>query len=458
KWRNDWGPDTNQLNQVAAKLDELEHRAHQVVEDIFKADGDALPQSHGEVLTTPPANGTPSQNAAWWNSLSPVRQQILLHDHPDWLGNMDGLPAATRSAANMARLPGERAQLQRQLDDLTKHLDDPVIGEYDVLVHSDEIKAVEAKLHSLDAIQATMAQGDRQLLFLDTSKRRVEAAVAVGNVDTAQNVAVFTPGLTTTVDGSLVGYDRALYDLKRESDRLDKLYGGGSTATVTWIGYQAPQWDLGIVDPSQSVAFPEAAEVGGENLAKFYNGIGASHAWSNSPLHLTALGHSYGSTTTGFALGHDTPVNDAILFGSPGQGAQHLNVPTDHLYDELDEGDDLVPGLYGTLGPSPYYSSDAIPNYHLLSTDASTTTLGQLNATHGHSGYLHDQSTSLYNMAAITTGHPDLVMNYQPPPSSKSPDVHTTPAGVPPSRPMPPPPIMASSPGQDPTPPPAPPR
>jgi RHS repeat-associated protein len=43
KWRNDWGPDTNQLNQAAAKLDELEHRAHQVVEDIFKADsgGDA---------------------------------------------------------------------------------------------------------------------------------------------------------------------------------------------------------------------------------------------------------------------------------------------------------------------------------------------------------------------------------------------------------------------------------
>jgi hypothetical protein len=44
KWRNDWGPDTNQLNQVAAKLDELEHRAHQVVEDIFKAD-DAPPSA-----------------------------------------------------------------------------------------------------------------------------------------------------------------------------------------------------------------------------------------------------------------------------------------------------------------------------------------------------------------------------------------------------------------------------
>ncbi|HZD16293.1 MAG TPA: hypothetical protein VE196_14460 [Pseudonocardiaceae bacterium] len=42
KWRNDWSQDASQLNQTAAKLEELEHRAHQVVEDIFKADNGAL--------------------------------------------------------------------------------------------------------------------------------------------------------------------------------------------------------------------------------------------------------------------------------------------------------------------------------------------------------------------------------------------------------------------------------
>jgi RHS repeat-associated protein len=41
KWRNDWGSDANQLNQTAAKLEELEHRAQQVVEDIFTADSGA---------------------------------------------------------------------------------------------------------------------------------------------------------------------------------------------------------------------------------------------------------------------------------------------------------------------------------------------------------------------------------------------------------------------------------
>jgi hypothetical protein len=38
KLRNDWDQDANHLRQAAAKLDELEHRAQQVIENIFKAD------------------------------------------------------------------------------------------------------------------------------------------------------------------------------------------------------------------------------------------------------------------------------------------------------------------------------------------------------------------------------------------------------------------------------------
>jgi hypothetical protein len=198
-------------------------------------------------------------------------------------------------------------------------------------------------------------------------------------------------------------------DLRVTANDISDRHGGGSTATVTWIGYQAPQADASIVDPTQSVASPLAAKAGGDNLARFYNGLGASHeSASGPPLHLTALGHSYGSVTTGFALGHDTPVNDAVLFGSPGQGADQLNVPAGHLYAEHNAGDDLVPSLHGTLGPSPYDSPDASANYHQLSTDASTTELGSLSSAQGHSGYLDTKSTSLYNMAAITTGHPDL--------------------------------------------------
>lgn len=410
----------------------------------------------GGSRSTPPAR-TPTQNAKWWSSLSPTAQQALLRDHPEWIGNMDGIPAATRSAANMARIPVERARLQRQLEELNTQSDGPMAGDEDMQVTVDQMRNIQRKLRSLDTIQTTMAQGDRQLLFLDTTKPRVEAAVAVGNVDTAHNVAVFTPGFTTTVDGALPSYDSNMHDLKTESDRLAKVHGGGSTATVTWIGYQAPQVDGGLADPSHSVASPTAAKTGGAHLAQFYNGIGASHEESNTPLHLTALGHSYGSTTTGFALGHNTPVNDAILFGSPGQGVQHLHVPAGDLYDEHNAGDNLVPDLHQTLGPSPYYSSEAIPEYHQLSTGPSASEFGHLNATQGHSGYLDHKSTSLYNMAAITSGHPDLAMDFHPPSNSNPPGVHAVPVDAPPAPPgAPPPPTTASPPGQDPSPPPEP--
>jgi Alpha/beta hydrolase len=363
----------------------------------------------GLTLLEPPKDGTPSQNAGWWNSLSPAGQAILLHDHPDWLGNLDGLPASVRSQANIERLPQMKADLQHQLDEANKQAEGPAIGEYDLQLGVDKINAIQAKLDSINSIQTTLAQGDRQLLFLDNSQPRLEAAVAVGNVDTAQNVAVFTSGLTSTVNGDLKTYDGDMNNMKLVSQRLDLKYGGGPTAAVTWIGYQAPQLDGGLADPAQSVASPDAAKTGGESLAKFYNGIGASHALSDAPLHLTALGHSYGSVTTGFALGHDTPVNDAVLFGSPGQGAQHLSVPAGHLFSEKSSAD-VVPYINGTLGPSPYFAANPSPVYQPLSTSASTTGLGQFNANYGHTTYLDNNSTSLYNMAAVTSGHSDLAV------------------------------------------------
>ncbi|WP_406638762.1 alpha/beta hydrolase [Amycolatopsis sp. WGS_07] len=366
----------------------------------------------GLTLPEPPAGATPAQNAAWWATLSPAGRDILLRDRPGAIGAMDGLPGSVRDTANRAVLHQQRADLQREREDLRHRLDgvkrsDPAQQrEYHEL--SNQLETLGTKIASLDSVQATMDKGGRQLLYLDASKPRVEAAIAVGNIDTARNVAVFTPGFTTSVNGDLGNYDRNMDDLKKEAGRMDDRYGGGPTATVTWIGYQAPQWD-GIADPSQSVLTPDAARAGGESLAKFYNGIGAGHEASNTPLHLTALGHSYGSTTTGYALGHDTPVQDAMLFGSPGQGTDHLKVPEGHLFAEQDSGDTLVPnyGNTGALGPSPYFSPDA-SSYHQMSTDASITEAGPRNAAEGHSGYLDAQSTSMYNMAAITTGHADL--------------------------------------------------
>ncbi|WP_409184910.1 DUF6308 family protein [Amycolatopsis sp. VS8301801F10] len=259
---------------------------------------------------------------------------------------MHEAPGSVRSQANIARMPAERASLQRQLDEAKSFVDQvkgmawPPPGMLsDALTKEDVIKA---KLKSLDAIDATIAKGERQLLTLDTSGERVKAAVAVGNVDTAEHVAVFTPGFTSTVDGSLKGYDNDMQNLLTQSQGISNVYGNhGGVAAVTWIGYEAPQ-TADVLNPDESVGSDNLAKIGAHKLDGFLNGLGASHDIHNQPLHLTALGHSYGSLTTGIALQQPTPVHDAVVFGSPGldmQTPNDLKVPQGHLFSEWSDQD-----------------------------------------------------------------------------------------------------------------------
>ncbi|WP_409462444.1 alpha/beta hydrolase [Amycolatopsis sp. GA6-003] len=406
----------------------------------------------GLTLLEPPKDGSPSQNAGWWNSLSPAGQAILLRDHPDWLGNLDGLPSSVRSQANIARMPAERASLQRQLDEAKSFVDQvkgmawPPPGMLsDALAKEDVIKA---KLKSLDAIDATIAKGERQLLTLDTSGERVKAAVAVGNVDTAEHVAVFTSGFTSTVDGSLKGYDNDMQNLLTQSQGISNVYGNhGGVAAVTWIGYEALQ-TADVLNPDESVGSDNLAKIGAHKLDGFLNGLGASHDIHNQPLHLTALGHSYGSLTTGIALQQPTPVHDAVVFGSPGldmQTPNDLKVPQGHLFSEWSD-QDPVPRLdiAHNFGTSPYQaiSGGSVAGIEQLSTGDATGASGQsLHATHEHGQYLDNNSTSQYNMASVVAGRPDLTVHY------------TQPWDVPAAPPAPGEPVPAP-PGTDPTPPP----
>lgn len=376
----------------------------------------------GLTLLEPPQNGTASQNAAWWASLSPAGQAILLRDHPYMLGNMDGLPGAARTAANAARIPGERTALKRQLDRAREHTENvkdmvwpPPNALGDALARE---RALKAKLNSLDSIESTMAQGDRQLLTLDTSGERVKAAVAVGNVDTAKHVSVFVPGFNSTVDGSLDGYDRDMDNLRGRTQAIADMHGdGGETANVTWIGYETPQ-NEDILHPSESVGSDDLAQQGAPKLNGFVNGLNASHEVSGQPLHLTALGHSYGSLTTGIALQESTPVDDAVVFGSPGMNIDNvhdLNVPEGHTYS-LRADQDPVPDLNigEHFGKSPY----DLPGIDRMATGEAVAADGTpLHATHKHSEYLDDQSSSQYNMAAVAAGRPDMGVDYGQPPS-----------------------------------------
>jgi hypothetical protein len=135
-------------------------------------------------------------------------------------------------------------------------------------------------------------------------------AMAVGDLDTAANVATITPGLTSDA-GSAPGLADDALHVQQAASFESK--GGSSNATMFWIGYDAP--DDG---DSPGVVSEGMAKAGGERLADTLDGL---NAMRSDDFHLTAIGHSYGSTTVGHAMtDHHPDVDDVVLLGSPGAG------------------------------------------------------------------------------------------------------------------------------------------
>jgi hypothetical protein len=353
-------------------------------------------------------------NAAWWAALSDKQRQRLIAEHPDWVGNRDGVKAADRSKANLNLLDQEKRGSTAELDRLRREDGD-----------SDEIARLEERLKALDSITGMMHNPDgtvnpnRQLMSLDMTGDHPKAAIANGDVDSAQHVAVFTPGMNSTVDGNMNGYVNDMQGVRHSAeDMLRRTDDMSNVATVTWIGYEPSSFD----DTSSlfGLATGENADIGGDKLAKFDQGINASRP---TDPHFTALGHSQGSIVTGVSLTHGgTGVDDAVVFGSPGVAdhfgidntAHDLKVPDGHAYNIKAEGDPVAQWVPETwrYGRAPY----AMDGMTQLSADAAVGPDGTpLAGSQGHSQYTMTtpegvDSTSKHNIAAIVAGKPQLTV------------------------------------------------
>lgn len=367
-------------------------------------------------LLEPPKGGTVSDNAAWWATLSPDEREEVIAQHPEWIGNLDGVDFTSRDLANRNILDDRREYVTKRLaklEGLIAAAESVGPGGY----NSDESRRLRAERDDLEEEKGSIAKLDEllakndgkghQLAGLDFSKERTQAILVNGNLDTADHVAVFAPGMTSNVPG-MGGHDSNMLDLKNRMD--DILFAKGDlgpdgkpaeSATVTWMGYQAPQ-----ALPDLSVASSDAAKTGGEDLANFYRGINSSRMTDPD---LTALGHSYGSSTTGYALQHEnTGVDHTVLFGSPGAATDDLddyNTPEGSTY-YAEASDDIV-GDLGRFGSDPS-GLDGVK--HVETSDAEDPDGNHLESNQGHSQYLHEGTTTQYNIAQIATDHEEGVI------------------------------------------------
>ncbi|ONI77766.1 hypothetical protein ALI144C_30455 [Actinosynnema sp. ALI-1.44] len=223
-------------------------------------------------------------------------------------------------------------------------------------------------------------------------------------MDTADHVAVCTPGMNSTVNGNLRDYVSDMDELRTSTTRELNKTGDGTVAAVAWLGYEPPNTSGEVLEAGSE----KRARDGANRLAPFLNGIDAMR---EKDAHLTALGHSYGSLTTGLALQQKTGVDDAVVFGSPGIGTSDpgkIQVAGGHLYN-LEADGDLVADLGDPLAHGADPSSLRIPQ---LSTHEAVTPDGRnLKASEGHSQYTWKDTTSQYNISVIVGGMNDRVIH-----------------------------------------------
>ncbi|MFD7090375.1 alpha/beta hydrolase [Streptomyces sp. NPDC059896] len=276
-----------------------------------------------------PADRSPAERRAWWDGLTRERREEYLAVFPAEIGNLNGIPAEVRDAANRDNL--------RLL-----------IGRWEGLEGAEgrggDDERVRTRLAGLRAIDEQLRAGGNPPMYLlgigDEGNGR--AIVSYGNPDTARNVSAYVPGLGTALDEDFVKNDmKRARDTAIGAQEYDR-----SSASIVWLGYDAPQLSAADISGNADVMFADQAQVGAVAYNEFMSGISATN--ENDDPHVTAVGHSYGSLTVGQAAqrpGGVPGADDIILLGSPGTGAKsadELGVGREHVYVGAAENDPVT--------------------------------------------------------------------------------------------------------------------
>lgn len=370
----------------------------------------------------PPRGANPRQTCEWWQSLDVHTRDAILFEHPETIGGLDGIPAAVRDRANQSMLARRTAEIDDKIADLRRSL--PLSQQADAIAPLEQQKsgigAINARLHPPapqpgDPPAPPLARA--YLLALDT-RGDGHAIVAVGDPDHADNVLTYVPGTFSSLAGVEQEINRA--DLMQVSAHLADR--GSHTATIAWLGYDAPQ-SLGI-DGAANPSFAHNAE---GRLAGFQDGLRATH--EGSPSHNTVIGHSYGTTVVGMTARDHGPIGDDIAFvGSPGVGVDHagdLHVEPSHVWASRADHDPIQfavsplelakaqPGPAGLIAQAldptrhAYYGTDPT-DAHFGGQVFHSTPGSVLHPMDTHGGYWDHNSESLANIGKIAVGHTDV--------------------------------------------------
>jgi WXG100 family type VII secretion target len=361
-----------------------------------------------------PVGKDPKDVNKWWNSLSQADRDRLLHNWPDKLGNLDGIPTVDRDKANRTIMqqdidrPAEVAKARGvTVDEVLAHPDQYGMNPQMMARYHNALKVQDGLKHNADR---TGAPTFLQIYDPEKFDGAGRAAIAIGDPDAAANTSVVVPGTSHSVTEGWLSSDDAA-NIFNETRAADP---SRSTSVIAWMGYDAPD---SLVDPQ--VGQTGLAHQGGQLLAADVNALSATHH-EGVPSHITAIGHSYGSTTVAdAAAGYGMHIDDAVLVGCPGtdmaKNARDFHLPEGgHVY-------------VGSASTDPITFLGGIPQSHIPGTDV-TVALGNDPAMDGfgstrfkaevpgvtwndHSHYYQPGTESLFSIGDIASGHGDALQH-----------------------------------------------
>lgn len=348
----------------------------------------------------PPPGASAQEVASWWSSLSDDDKQWMINQHPDVIGNLEGVDYTSRNQANRIMLPRLKEQAEDELEAYRKKA-----GWFKTPAEAKEIQRLEDRVKALNEIDKTLKRESdgvpRYLMQLDPSGPNILAAVSQNNPDDADHIGVIVPGMTTSVAGSIQEYDG---HAKVMREAAEKSAGPGQkVAMVEFFGYDAPP---GVLEASNT----DMAQDGAKKLSSFLTGIDAAREHGAGDAHITVAAHSYGSTTAGIAatLVGDGVIDDLVQFGSPGSGVQDVgefHVPEGHMYvSAAPYKNDIVQGL----GPDDSFGKNPteMPGYKHLSGQTVKTDWRPF--VQKHSSYFAENTRANRDIASVIGGKPNV--------------------------------------------------
>ena len=348
---------------------DLYHALQDINNDRY-TDGDGANNKVVGIPDFPQPNWTPSQVAAWWNSLPDDRKQLFMDHRPDEIRHLDGLPAYARDRANKHALDGylhadgtyragafeeskeelsaateeynkaKKEYLKAASETSTNHIPADLREKYRKAAermrvaqeHYDDLSAIRRQTNDTERTKSGLPPAYLLDFDYDKDHQRTTAIVSSGNPDTATHVSTLVPGIGTNVRGDLGDYMEINERLRKQTKHAG--INPNNVATISYLGYVAPKNEGVDLIQATDIRYADRAA---PKLARFEEGLRASAEANNHNFLNTLIGHSYGSTTSGKSMTLVAPgtVDRFIMCGSPGSGVQSIdeyNVPKDHVY------------------------------------------------------------------------------------------------------------------------------